>query len=92
MKLCFWILVATINQGALAITIRRKKLFRGLGNHPTIFSKHPIVLASFKINFYLKNNIKIKDGFGWLENSKGIWKICSHGTQRKMMPKSSNLL
>jgi hypothetical protein len=39
-----------------------------LENHPTISGKHLIVLTSFKIICYPKNNIKIMDGFGLLAN------------------------
>jgi hypothetical protein len=56
---------AAINQGALTITVRRKKeTTQRLENHPTISGKHPIILGSSKITCYPKNNIKIKHGFG----------------------------
>jgi hypothetical protein len=43
---------------------KKKETTQRLENHPTISGKHPIVLGSFKITCYPKNNIKIKFGFG----------------------------
>jgi hypothetical protein len=50
---------------------KEKETTQRLENHPTISGKHPIVLGSFKITCYPKNNIKMKDGNGWLANAAG---------------------